>query len=365
MLGIQLSVPESLPSNLQDTFSGVSKNYIFCFHSINPSYLLPNISFSKGQRMLFNQNYSNTINLKNIPSKYTTSGCNVIFQSLDVPTPRPFLITFWKFLFTTTSVLLFISSRTKFAHSSISLIEMNLPLLKFVIYPGHIGDHLMIQVLCSDYCTSYSQILQRNIIRTILTDPFETHKLHFWNANKKVVKAAVFARAWFYFEQGAYGNDRYACSRLVLKSIKMHILFIWSHGNYFITLAEVPNLSIVIYSKYKSSEASKIEKWLDGQYILTETRYTNYKYLHYFKRSGFQFSTYTTKTPVYCLNTNKHKHKAIDYSIWLIPFRLEIYTIIFIILIVLPMPFISIGNPLCNMLFDGLNLFGLFFRVAY
>lgn len=359
MSGVELSVSESFTTHLHNLFSDVSDSYIFCFHSINPSLVFPDLSIAKGQRMFFSNNYFKIINLTDFSGKYT-SGCNVIIQSLDVPETWRFVSTFWNILFYIRVILIYLSSRTEFVYDTFSLQQTNLPLIKLVIYPKtiHNANVLNVRLLCNKYCKEYSETFQANKIRNILQNPVGIHKMYFWNSNQKVVQASIFARIWSYFEPEGYGRDRFACSRLVSKSKLMAFCNYEIIG--VITLAEVHNISIIPYSNMKISETNLIDESTEGQYILTSVRYTNYKYINHFKRSGFQFSTYITKRAVYCLFIGEER-KNIYNSMWLKPFRFETWIIIIVFLIVLPLPFVLIDNAI---LFDFLYIFGTFCRVA-
>lgn len=255
MSGFQLSFPEPFSTQLHGMFKGNSENFIFCFHSISPTLVFSDQSFVKGHTMIFGQNYSKTIPLKDFSGKYT-NGCHVIFQSLDVTKSRPFLVTFWSILFYIRLVLVYLSSRPKLAYDTLSPRQLNMPLLKLAIYPGKIRDtnSFYIEVLCNNYCIQRSETQPANIIRKAINDPIGTHRIYFWNANRKIIQAAVFAKFWTYFEPEVYGNDRFACSRLVMKTIDMLYCSYDIMG--FITLAEINNISIVPYSKMKTSEAS-------------------------------------------------------------------------------------------------------------
>ncbi len=366
--GVQLSLHETLPTQLQDLFISVSYNYILCFHSINPSVLFTDLSSLNAQMMFLSQNYSQPIHLKDFSGKHT-SGCNIIFRNLDVPKSIPFLSTFWNILYYIRLILICVSSDTKPASDTFSLspTQNNMPLIKLVIYPRQTryANNLHVRLLCNDYCKEHSEPFQTNIIRKIVNDPVGTHKLHFWNSNQKVVQAAVFARSWYYFEPGGYGNDRYACSRFVMKSILMAYCTYEIMG--IITLADVHNISIIPYSKLKTSEYKLIDTSAKGQYILTSMRYANYKDMPYAQQLTFQFSAYISRNAVYCSILGK-SNKTIDFSTWLNPFRFEIWIIVFIFLIVLPLPFASMGNSINeyvkSIIYDSLNLFGIFLRVA-
>lgn len=215
MLGFPLYVPESFTTQLQNFFAEVSDNYTFCFHSINRSPVFPNPSFVKGQMMFFSQNYSNNIKLKDIPVKYT-SGCNVIFHSLDIPKSLPFLFTY--FLFYIGLVWVYLSSRFYFVHDTLSFTELNMLLLKFVVYPGPIGD-LNFQLFCNTYCKKHSATFQKSSVSKTLVNPIGTQKSYLWNANQKVIQSSVFVKFWYYLEPEVYGRDQYAYARLVMKSI--------------------------------------------------------------------------------------------------------------------------------------------------
>ncbi len=368
MLDVQIIVPESAPALLQAIFAGVSESYTICFHSINPSLLFQNLCSLKAQRMFFSQNYSKTIHLKKYSNKYA-SNCNAIFQSADVPSSFPFLSTFFYFLLHIKTVVMYLSAFHNFEHNSLAPMEINAPILKLVIYPERLAnkDNLNVLFLCNNYCKEHSETLQTNIILKAIHDPVGTHKFHFWNSNKKVLPASVFARFWFYFEPEAYGNDRYACSRLVMKSINM------SYYTYevmaTITLSEIHNISILPYSQAKTFETRLIEESMKGQYVLTAVRYIDYEYLPYFKLSGFQISTYDDKKAAYCKVTGEHRG-YIDSSTWLSPFRFEIWLITLILLLVLPISFCSpykinlIKTLIGNVLYDSVDLIGVFVRVS-
>lgn len=221
--------------------------------------------------------YSKTISLKDFSGKYT-NGCNVIFQSLDVTESRPFVVTFWSILFYIRFVLLYLSSRPKLAHNTLSLRQLNMPLLKFVIYPRKQRDtnSFYVLILCNNYCIEPSETRSATIICSAIINPVGTHKAHFWNANQKIIQASIFARVWSYFEPEGFGSDRYACSRLVMKSIDMSYCTYDIMG--FITLA-VHNISIIPYSTTETSKASLMDTSTCRQYIITSVRYTNYDVL--------------------------------------------------------------------------------------
>lgn len=359
MSGLEQSISESL----QILFKDSTANHIFCFHSINPTVLFPDFSSVNCQIMSFDQNYQTTMDFKSYYSRYT-NGCNLIFRTLDAPTAWPFLNTFWNFLFRITTVLVYFSSRTLFLHGSLFPSEKNFLLLKLVIYPERAGN-LNVRLLCNDYCEEHSETLNASIIREIINDPVGVHNLHFFNANQKVVQASVFARFWFYFEPDGYGNDRLACSRFVMKSI--HMKYCTYEIMASITLSEVHNVSVLPYSKQKTSEAHLINTSIRGQYILTSIQYINHKDLFHFKRSGFQFANYVAKKVVYCLVIGEHKN-AINHTIWLNPFGFEIWIVIIIFIIALPLPFITMRNSMektvQSILQDVLHLIGMFFRVS-
>lgn len=142
--------------------------------------------------MFFSQNYSNNIKLKDIPVKYT-SGCNIIFHSLDIPKSLPFLFTFGNFLFYIGLVCVYLSSRSYFVHDTLSFTELNMPLLKFVIYPGPNGD-LNFLLFCSTYCKKHSATFQKSSVSKTLVNPFVTHTSYLWNANQKVIQSSVFVK---------------------------------------------------------------------------------------------------------------------------------------------------------------------------
>lgn len=363
MTATAISIPESFETQLHNIFVDIADNNNFCFHSIDPSFLFPDLSSLKGQNLIFNEQYSDSLDLNIFTVRYTI-GCNIIFRSLDVLDPWLFLNTFRNILFHITTVLVCISSNTNFVDSSISSTEINLPLLKLVIYPGHDRD-INIKLLCNDYCKDYSETLHTTIIRKFINDPIGSHKLYFWNANQRVVPAAIFARYWIYFEPDVYGNDRFACSRLVMKSLDMAFCTYEILGT--LTLAKVHNISIIPYSKLKASEFSMIDTSNAGQYILTSVRYLNYKELFYYQQTRLQFSTYGAKRAVYCLIIGEHK-STINFSIWLNPFQFEIWIIVCIFLIVLPLPSVSItysvNQLLDNLLNDLIYMFGIFFRAG-
>lgn len=150
-----------------------------------------------------------------------------------------------------------------------------------------------------------------------------------------------------------------------MKSI--HMAFCTYEIMGIITLAHAHNMSIILYSKIKTSEASRIKISAKGQYIRTSIQYTNYRESQYFQLSGFQFSTFVAKKAVYCLVRGKYI-KYFDYSMWLNPFQFEIWFIIFVYLIMLPIPFISASSSIkygvWGLVSDILNLIGMFFRVA-
>ncbi len=209
--------------------------------------------------------------------------------------------------------------------------------------------------------------METNIIRKTIDDPVGTHQFYFWNSNRKVVQSSVLARFWLYFEPECYGNDRFACSRLVLKSIDTGCCTYELMAT--ITLSEIHNISILPYSKMKTSENMLIIKPIIGQYILSSARYICYEKLSYSAISGFQFSTYIAKKAVYCKIIGEQK-SAIDYSTWLSPFRFEVWLAMFMILLVLVMPTFSFDQDHSinimgrNMLCDSLNLIGVFVRVS-
>lgn len=96
-------------------------------------------------------------------------------------------------------------------------------------------------------------------------------------------------------------------------------------------------------------------------------RYTNYNILLYVQTYGFHFSTYDAKKAVYCLDVQKNKY-AFNFSTWLKPFQFDIWIVIFVFLMILPMPFVSMQNSLKqilgNIVNDVLILLGIFFSVA-
>lgn len=89
----QDNIPSKLPLQLLNVFADVSENYIFCFHSINPLLLLPDVNSLKRQRMFFSKNYDTHIDVISDPGRFK-SWCNVIFHSLDVSRLTPFLLHF-------------------------------------------------------------------------------------------------------------------------------------------------------------------------------------------------------------------------------------------------------------------------------
>ncbi len=366
MADIQIQIPESLSNQLSNSFGDISEKNVLCYHSINPEIIFQNPTPLKGQQLVFSQTYSEPLGFRNVSGKYT-NGCDVIFTSLDVSTSLHFIVTFWQFLLHISSILIYVLTRYYFVSTSISPTEKNTPILKLVIVvdqPSNINGMINVHFVCNNYCNQSPEVFKSNVIRDILKDPIKMHNKLFWNSNQKVVQAAVFVRYWLYFEPNWYGNDRYACSRILMKSI--HTLFCTYEVMGTITLSQVHNLSISMYSKTKTSEFKLIDKSFEGQYILTSTRYGNYENSLWHQKTGFQFADYVTKKAVYCTHVGQFK-AIIDYVTWLYPFRFHVWAIVATFLVLFSILYISTFKSFSDVrhIFDEfLYLIGIFFRVA-
>lgn len=89
MAATKVSIYKSLPAQFHNIFEDVVDHNNFCFHSINPSLLFPELGALKSQNLVFSEQYSNTLDISIFTGRYTI-GCNVIFQNLDAPKSWPF-----------------------------------------------------------------------------------------------------------------------------------------------------------------------------------------------------------------------------------------------------------------------------------